>query len=240
MAFLAEVVRWFADGTHWSGTEGVIHRTYEHVVMSMVVMLAAMGIALPAGLFMGHTGKGAVVAINVSNIGRAVPSFAILVLAAQVFGIGAQPVFIALVALAIPPIVTNTYTGIREVGPEVREAGKGVGFTGLQLLRRVELPMGLPLIMAGIRTSGVQVVATATLGALVGWGGLGRFIVDGLAVQNHVRLFAGAVLVAALALLTEVALGYVQRVVVPTALVEAARRDRDARAGRAALAPKLS
>ncbi len=223
MNFLGEVISWFAESSNWTGTDGVVHRTYEHGVMSAAAMLTAMALALPAGLVMGHTGKGALVAVNVSNIGRAVPSFAILVLSAQVFGIGAKPAFIALVALAIPPIVTNTYTAIREVGPEVREAAKGVGFTGPQLLRRVEVPMGLPLIMAGIRTSGVQVVATATLAALVGWGGLGRFIIDGLAVRDFVRVFAGAVLVAGLSLLTEVGLSLVQRAIVPRALVEVAR-----------------
>lgn len=231
MDFLGEVAAWFADGANWSGNDGVIHRTYEHVVMSAAAVLTAMAIALPAGLVMGHTGRGALLAINVSNIGRAVPSFAIIVLSAQLFGIGALPAYIALVALAVPPIVTNTYTAIREVAGDVREAGRGVGFTAPQLLRRIEVPMGLPLIMAGIRTSGVQVVATATLAALVGWGGLGRFIIDGLAVRDFVRMFAGAALVAGLALLTEVGLGVVQRAIVPHALVDAARGDLHGRAG---------
>lgn len=231
MDFLNDAWAWFTLAAHWSGNDGIIHRTNEHVVMSAAAMLTAIAIALPVGLVMGHTGRASFVALNVSNIGRAIPSFAILVLAAQIFGIGARPAFIALVALAIPPIVTNTFTAIRDVGPEAREAARGVGFTGFQLLRRIEVPMGSPLIMAGIRTSSVQVVATATLAALVGWGGLGRFIVDGLAVRDFVRVFAGAVLVAGLALLTEVALGLVQRLLVPHALIEVARGDRHSRAG---------
>ena len=231
MEFLGDVVRWFADGAHWTGTDGVIHRTYEHVVLSATAMLAAMAIALPAGLVMGHTGRGGLIAINLSNVGRAVPSFAIIVLAFQVFGFGHAPAFIALVALAVPPMVTNTYTGIREVPREIREAGRGVGFTGLQLLRRVELPMGTPLIMAGIRTSGVQVVATATLAALVASGGLGRFIIDGIAVRNFVRVFAGALLVAGLALVTEVGLALVQRAIIPKGLAATTRRDRNVREG---------
>lgn len=235
MEFLGEVAAWFADADHWRGIEGVPQRTYEHLVLSLSSMLTAMAIALPAGIVMGHTGRGGVVAINVSNVGRAVPSFAIIVLSFQVFGLGPLPAYFALVALAIPPMVTNTYTAIREVGDDVREAGRGVGFTGLQLLRRVELPMGLPLIMAGIRTSGVQVVATATLAALVAGGGLGRFIIDGLALRDSVRVFAGALLVAMLSLLAEVFLGLVQRAIVPRALVDVARGDRHTRAGRPAV-----
>jgi osmoprotectant transport system permease protein len=167
---------------------------------------------------LGHTGRGGSLAINLSNLGRAVPSFAIIVLAASIVGIGAKPAYIALVALAVPPMVTNTYTAIRGVDDEVREAAVGMGLTGPQVLRRVEVPMGLPLIMAGIRTSGVQVVATATLAALVGWGGLGRYIIDGLATRDFVEVFAGAVLVAALSLLVEIALGLLQRAVVPVGL----------------------
>jgi osmoprotectant transport system permease protein len=218
MAFLGDVVVFFSTASNWWGADGIVHRVQEHVVMSGVSLLTAMVIALPIGLVLGHTGRGGPLAINISNLGRAVPSFAIIVLMASIVGIGAKPAFIALVALAVPPMVTNTFTAVRGVDPEVRESAVGMGLTGGQVLRRVEVPMGLPLIMAGIRTSGVQVVATATLAALVGWGGLGRYIIDGLATRDFVEVFVGAVLVAVLSLLVEVALGLVQRAVVPAGL----------------------
>lgn len=225
MGFLGDVLAWFGDGAHWSGDDGVPHRLVEHVLMSAASIAAALALALPVGLLMGHTGRGGGLAINVSNLGRAIPSFAIIVIAAQVFGIGATPAFVALVALAVPPMVTNTYTAIRGVDDDVREAARGMGLTGGQVLRRVEVPMGLPLMMAGIRTSAVQVVATATLAALVGWGGLGRYIVDGIATREFDEVFAGAVLVAALSLATELALARLQRLIVPEALAARASPD---------------
>src|SRR5213075_2732728 len=181
---------------------------------------------LPVGLILGHTGKGAAIAINVSNIGRAIPSLALLVLGVQLFGIGAKPAFLALVALAIPPIVTNSYTGIREVDADVREAARGMGMTGRAVLWRVEVPMAVPLIMAGIRTAGVQVVATATLAAVVAWGGLGRYIIDGVAQKDTVQVFAGALIVAVISMMTEVGLGITQRALTPTGVRRAARTEK--------------
>jgi osmoprotectant transport system permease protein len=218
MEFLSGVVEWFTTTANWWGSEGMVQRLQEHVTMSAAALATAMAIALPVGLVLGHTGRGGPLAVNLSNLGRAVPSFAIIVLMASVVGIGAKPAYIALVALAVPPMVTNTYTAIRGVDRDVREAAEGMGLTGRQVLARVEVPMALPLVMAGIRTSAVQVVATATLAALVGWGGLGRYIIDGLATRDFHEVFAGALLVAVLSLLVEVALSALQRVVVPSAL----------------------
>lgn len=218
MGFLSDVAGWFLDGAHWQGVDGMPNRLWEHVTMCGFALLSALVIALPIGLVMGHTGRGGAFVINVSNLGRAIPSFAIIVLAAQVYGIGATPAYIALVALAIPPIVTNAFTAIQGVDPEVKESALGMGLTGRQVLTRVELPMGMPLIMAGVRTSGVQIVATATLAALVGWGGLGRFVIDGLATRDFVEVFAGAFTVAILSILTELGLGALQRALVPKGL----------------------
>ncbi len=218
MEFLGEVVAWFADGEHWRGTNGIPHRVFEHLTMSAAAVATAAAVALPLGLVLGHLNRGGALAINVSNVGRAIPSFAILVLATELVGIGATPAFCALVALAVPPIVTNAFVGVREVDRDVRESARGMGMTGRQVLARVEVPMALPLVMAGVRTAAVQVVATATLAALVAWGGLGRYIVDGLAQQDYVELFAGAVLVALVSVLTEVLLGGLQRLIVPVGL----------------------
>jgi osmoprotectant transport system permease protein len=190
------------------------------MAMSGASVLVAAAVALPLGIWLGHTGRGGALAINVSNVGRAIPSFAILVIAAQVVGIGWKPAFAALVALAVPPMVTNAYVGMREVDPEVRESALGMGMTGSQSLWRVELPVALPLVMAGVRTAAVQVVATATLAALVAWGGLGRFIVDGIAQRDFVQVFAGAVLVGALSIFAELALSGLQRLIVPKGLRE--------------------
>lgn len=217
MSFLARVFHWFTAASHWHGANGIPHRALEHAFMSGGAVLIALVIAVPVGVGLGHAGRGGSAAINVGNIGRALPSFGILVLFAQVFGLrgwpgfGARPALVALVLLGIPPILTNAYVGMRGVDPEVKDAARGMGMTGGQLLRRVELPLALPLAMAGVRTSTVQVVATATLAAVTAWGGLGRYIVDGFAQRDDVQIFAGAVVVGLLALVTELALAVVQR-----------------------------
>ncbi len=195
--------------------------------MSGASVAAAAVVALPIGVILGHTGRGGNLAINISNIGRAIPSFALLVLAVQVVGIGATPAFVALVALAIPPMVTNSFVGIRDVDADVREAARGMGMRERAILLQVELPIALPLVMAGIRTAAVNGVSTATLAALVAWGGLGRFIADGLSQQDYVQLVAGALMVAALSLLVELTLGLVQRLSVPAGLRASRLADRE-------------
>jgi osmoprotectant transport system permease protein len=226
MSFLQDVARWLLTPAHWQGDGGIPHRLEEHVLMSLAVMAVASLIALPIGLTLGHFGRGGALAINVSNIGRALPSFAILVVAVQVVGIGATPAFLALVALAIPPMVTNSFVGMRDVDPQLRDAARGLGMGELRVLGRVELPNAIPVMMAGVRTAGVQVVATATLAALVAWGGLGRFIVDGLSQRDFVQVFAGALLVAALSGAAELVLALLQRALTPAGLRSAARGER--------------
>lgn len=218
MSFLGQVARWLLDPAHWQGSAGILVRLQEHVLMSVAATVTAAAIALPIGLVLGHYGAGGAIAINISNIGRALPSFAILVLAVQLVGIGATPAFLALVALAIPPIVTNSFVGMRDVDPELRDAARGLGFRERRVVLQVEVPNAVPVVMAGIRTAGVQVVATATLAALVGWGGLGRYIVDGFANRDFVELFSGAVLVALLSALAEILLATLQRVLTPRGL----------------------
>lgn len=228
MDFLADVVDWFRDGSHWSGNDGVIHRLAEHVQISLVSLVIAAAIALPIGIVLGHMRRGGLVAINVSNVGRALPTLAVLIFLVQIFGIGdppgllaftgSLPTLIALVALAIPPMLTNAYVGMTDVDADVRESARGMGMSGGQQLTRVELPIALPLIMAGVRTAAVAVVATAALAAYIGWGGLGRFIIDGLSTQDNVQVFAGAVLVALLSIVFELALAGVQRALVSRGL----------------------
>jgi osmoprotectant transport system permease protein len=215
VSVVADVVRWFADGAHWTGPDGIPVRLLEHIQISGESVGIGALIALPIGIALGHYGRFGDLAINISNVGRAVPSFGILVIAFQVFGLGNTPVIVALTALAIPPMVTNSYVALSEVDPDIKEAARGMGYRELARLVRVELPLAVPLVMAGVRTSAVQVVATATLAALIGSGGLGRYIIDGFAQQDYTKTAAGAVLVALLALATELSLSGVERLLVP-------------------------
>ena len=217
MTFFLDVAHWFTTASHWRGDFGIPHRVFEHVAMSAAAIVAGACIALPVGVAIGHTGRGRGLVVNLSNIGRAVPSLAILALAQQTLGLrgwpgfGARPAFLALLALAVPPLLLNAAVGVEGVDEDVRDAARGMGMTGLEMLRMVELPLAAPVIMAGVRTASVQVVATATLAAVTAWGGLGRFIVDGFGQRDNVAVFAGALLVAVLALGTELGLGALQR-----------------------------
>jgi osmoprotectant transport system permease protein len=216
MSFLGEVARWFADPAHWEGSHGIPVRILEHLEYSGLAIAVALVIALPIALYLGHTGRGGFVAINVANIGRALPSFALLGFGLLIaislgLGLGFWPTMFALVPLAIPPIVTNTFVAIREVDRDVVDAARGMGLSEGQVLRSIEIPLGLPLILAGIRTAAVNVVATATLGAVVAGGALGRFIVDGFALREFDQLVAGAILVALLAVVTELSFSALER-----------------------------
>jgi osmoprotectant transport system permease protein len=219
MTFVSEILAWLTNPANWSGPNGIQARLAEHVEMSLVVMLIAIAIALPVGLFIGHTRRGTTVAVGLANIGRAVPTFAlmgILLPFTQAFdpanGFGLYPTLLAMIILAIPPIMVNAYAGVSEVDRDLVEAARGMGFRGGQVLRDVEIPLALPVILGGIRSAAVQVIATTTLGAILGIGGLGRFIIDGIAQNDDGMLFGGVVLVAGLAMLSEALLSLVQRV----------------------------
>ena len=212
---LSGLYGWFADPAQWRGGDGIPQRTLEHLYYTGVAMAVALAVALPPGVVLGHRGRGGLLAINIANVGRAVPELGIVIIIFIIAGYGDWPVMVALVGLAVPPIVTNSYVGMREVSPTVKQSALGMGMTRAQVLWHVELPVAMPVIMAGIRTSTVQVVATATIGAFVGLGGLGRYVIDGLAQHRMVQVLAGALLVAALALMAEAVLAAVQRVIVP-------------------------
>lgn len=216
MSLVADTLAWLGDSSHWTGVDGVPHRLAEHLELSAAAVALACLVALPVAFALGHTRRGGGLAVNVSNASRAVPTFAVLVLlAATPVGFGNRATVVALVLFALPPLLTNAYVGVRDVDSEVREAATGMGMTGLQLLRRVELPLALPLVAAGVRTASVQVVATATLAAYVGGGGLGRLIADGFGRADPAMTAAGGVLVAVLALAVEVGLGALQRRLTP-------------------------
>ncbi|MDX6196912.1 MAG: osmoprotectant transport system permease protein [Actinomycetota bacterium] len=216
MSTASDTVAWLTDGAHWQGVDGVPHRLVEHLAISGLAVGVAALIALPIAVTLGHLARGGSLAVNLSNASRAVPTFGLLILfAVTPIGFGNRAAVVALTLFAIPPLLTNAYIGVRDVDREVREAASGMGMTGGQLLRRVELPLALPLIAAGLRTAAVQVVATATLAAYVGGGGLGRFIADGFGQADPAMTTAGGVLVAALALVVEVSLAGLQRRLTP-------------------------
>jgi osmoprotectant transport system permease protein len=196
----------------------LLQRVVEHVQLSAIALVIALLVALPVALVLGHTGRGGFLAINASNIGRALPSLALIAIALPFLGLNDRSTIFALVLLGIPPILTNTYVAVREVDRDVIEAARGMGFNGGEVLRGVELPLAAPVMMSGIRTAAVQIVATATLAAVIAGGGLGRFIVDGFATRNNASVVTGAVAVAVLTILTELGLGAIERAVTPRGL----------------------
>ena len=216
MSLVTDTARYLSDGASWTGADGIGVRLQEHLAVSGTAVALAALLSLPVAFWLGHVRRGGAVVVGLSNASRAVPTFAVLVLlAATPVGFGDRATVVALVLFAVPPLLTNAYVGVRDVDAEVREAAHGMGMSGLQVLRRVELPLALPLVAAGLRTASVQVVATATLAAYVGGGGLGRLIADGFGRADPAMTAAGGVLVALLALVVEVALGGVQRRLTP-------------------------
>ena len=215
---------WLTNPANWRGGDGVPTLFLQHVLLTATSLAVALAVALPVALWLGHLGRAGALAVNISNIGRAVPTFAVLILLAVGFvgsgvfgpyGRTGLATLIALVVFALPPIVTNAYVGMREVDRDTVEAARGMGMRGWQLFLQVELPLALPLVLTGVRLAVVQVWATATLAALVDGPGLGTIIVEGFGLQDQGQVLAGAVVVAGLALLLEVALSGLQRLVDP-------------------------
>jgi osmoprotectant transport system permease protein len=226
-----ELLTWFSDPANWSGPTGIPTRLFEHLWISFAAVAAATAVGLPVGLFIGHTGRFANLAINLANIGRAVPSYALMVAILPLslafapvagyspsLGLTFLPIFLAMTLLAIPPILVGAYAGLREVDRDLIEAARGMGMHERQILGRIELPIASPIIIGGFRTAVLQVIATATIGAILSYGGLGRFIIDGIARSEPEMLFAGAVMVTALALIVDGVLAVVQRLITPRAL----------------------
>jgi osmoprotectant transport system permease protein len=201
-----------------------LEKLREHIVLSAVALLVAIAIALPVALLVRNTPLGSAIAINVGNIGRAVPSLAILALALPLLGIGFKAALVALTALAIPPILINTSAGLREVRQEIIDAARGMGLSGTQILARIQLPIAAPVIFAGIRTAAVQTVASATLATFIGGGGLGDLIVEGYSRRGPEILLAGAFSVALLAIITELGFGGLERAFTPRGLKIAQKR----------------
>ena len=235
-SFLVDVWHWLTAGDQWRGEDGVPHLLANHLRVSISSLVVSAAIAVPLGSWLGHRRVGGTVAINIANIGRAIPIYALLVLAVQIFGItsptgfgwtGSFVAFVPLVLLGIPPMLTNSYIGVRDVGDELVDAARGMGLSEGEILRGVEIPVAMPLIMAGIRTAMVGIIATATLASFTGVDTLATPIYIGLSTDDHVAVFGGALLVALLAVVADLALALVQRSVVSPGL--RARRTRRVR-----------
>jgi osmoprotectant transport system permease protein len=217
MNLLGDVFHWLTDADSWRGSSGISHRLLEHARYTVVAMVAALLIAGPIAAWLGHKRRFGTIGMNIANIGQTLPTFAILVLVVQAVGTGNAPVvgplalFLAMTLLAIPPIFTNVYTGIASVDDAYRDAARGLGMTTRQQLLRAEIPIAAPLLVTGVRIAVVQVIATATIGAYAGTGGLGRFIIDGFALQDYPQVFGGALLVAVLAIMGDRLLVAVER-----------------------------
>jgi osmoprotectant transport system permease protein len=222
---MPEILRQMSDylssDAAWSGNRGLPALTWAHIKLSVLSVVAAAVIAIPPAVVLGHVRRGGLLAVSIVNIGRALPTFAIIVLILPFslrygFGLGFWPTLLALLLLAIPPIFTNTYTGVRDVPPDAVEAARGMGMRAGELMRKVEVPVAWPLIITGLRVSAVQVIATATLGALVGYRNLGTPIITGFAQPSERgALLAAAIAVILLALLTDAAFALAERRLVP-------------------------
>jgi osmoprotectant transport system permease protein len=225
MDLLSRTLAWLTDPTHWAGPNGIPVRLMEHAGWSAVSLLIALAIALPVGLWIGHTGRFTWLAVNAANLWRALPSLAVIAMVLPITaaidpqaGFKIYPTVVAMVVLAVPPILVNAQAGVAEVERDMVEAGRGQGMSEWQILARVELPLAVPVIVAGIRSAAIQILATATLGAVLGGPGLGRYLVEGFAtfsLGGDAQVVAGAALVAGLVVLVEAAFAVAQYLLTP-------------------------
>lgn len=234
---IGSILEWLTSGAAWSGSDGILARLLEHIGYTLIVLALAALIAVPLGLWIGHSGRGRWL-VTTANALRAVPTLGLLfaltlVLLPVLPGDAAflVPSVVVLVLLAVPPILSGTYAGVEAVDPAARDAARGIGMTGREVLWQVELPIALPLLISGLRAAVLQVVATATIAAYVGLGGLGRFLIDGLATQDYASTAGGAILVALLALGLDAPFALLERLLVSPGLTGRTPRSqrRDAR-----------
>lgn len=217
-------IRWLTDSAHWWGIGGIANRLREHVWYSLLATLLAMAFALPIGMIIGHTGRGRFVAASTGTVLRAIPTFGVVALLFIWKPLSLWPVLVSLAVLAIPPIMLNTAAGIDSVDPQARDAARGMGLTGWQVLTRVELPCAVPLILAGVRSAANQVIATATVAGFKGLGGLGRFIFTGYGTQHYDVVYGASVAVVIVVLVVELAFALLQSRLVSPGLQPASTR----------------
>ena len=213
MNLFAQAAQFLTDPANWAGPAGIPVRLLEHVGYSALTMAIALVVAVPLGLWVGHTGRGGGVVVGLAGALRSLPTLGLLTLFTLLMGLGLVPPILALVLLAVPPILSGTYSGIAAVSPALVDSARSLGMTESQTLFRVEIPVALPVILGGIRNAALQVLATVTIVAYINLGGLGRYLIDGLAVRDYSRMLASVVLVAVLALAADAVLALFQRLV---------------------------
>ncbi|HEY2916020.1 MAG TPA: ABC transporter permease [Candidatus Limnocylindrales bacterium] len=218
MGLIGGIVAWFTDPAHWRGNAGVPVRVEEQLGLAAIALLIAAVIGLTIGLWVGHTGRGASIAVNLANLGRSLPTLAVMAIVVPITaaidadaGFKVWPAIVGLVILGIPPLLVNAYAGVAGVDPETVEAGRASGMRGWQVLWRIELPIAIPVILAGVRSAASQIVATATLAAIFGGPGLGRYLVEGYAQLNYPMMWAGVILVGLVFAAVETLLAIAQR-----------------------------
>lgn len=205
---------WLTDPAHWSGDDGITTRLLQHLGYTALTLLIASAIAIPLGLWIGHTGRFRSLAIGLSSALRALPTLGVLTLIVLFSGIGLMPPIIALVILAIPPLLAGSYSGLESVDRNTIDAARAMGMTEGQILRKVEIPLAAPLLIGGIRSAALQVIATATVAAYVALGGLGRYLFDGVQLRDTPKMLAGAVLVIMIALVFDALFAAIQKLAV--------------------------
>jgi osmoprotectant transport system permease protein len=220
MNLITDTLAWLADAGHWTGPAGIPTRVGEHLALSGISIAVAIALAIPVGIYIGHTGRYTRLVVNTANLWRALPSLALIGIVLPItsmidpqLGFKVYPTLVAMVVLAVPPILVNTHAGVAGVDRDLVETARAMGMREGQVVRQVELPLALPALVSGVRSGAVQVVATATLGAIFGSGGLGRYLVEGVDQRDTGMTFGGVVLVAALALTVEGSFVLLQRVI---------------------------
>lgn len=211
MSLIVEAWMWLVDPLQWSGTAGIPQRLAEHLAYSGIVLLVALLVAVPVGVLIGHTGRGAGAVIGAAGALRALPTLGLLTLFSLLIGLGLTAPLLALIILAVPPVLTAACAGVAEVPPAIKDAAAAQGMTPGQVLTRVELPLAIPVLMGGIRNAALQVISTTTVAAYINLGGLGRYLIDGLAVRDYGRMLGSVLLVAVLAILVDIVLSLIQR-----------------------------
>lgn len=211
----ADMMNFLLEWSNWTGSGGLFVRVLEHLWYSVLAVGIAAAIAFPVGILIGHTGRGGIIAVGAANVVRALPSLGLMTLLVLIMGLGIMPPVLALVALAIPPLLAGVYSGIENVERNTVDAARAMGMKEWQIIFQCELPIALPLIVAGIRNAMLQVIATAMIAAYVNLGGVGRYIFDGLAVYDYGRMMVGAVMVTLLALVVDGVLAALGAMVVP-------------------------
>jgi osmoprotectant transport system permease protein len=226
MSFINFAWDWLKSSAQWHGSDSIPMRVLQHLGYSGLSLLVAAVIAIPVGVLIGHFGRGSYLVVNLANIWRAIPTLGFLVLMVVLIGFSLLTWLVPLVVLAIPPILVNTFEGVSGVDADLKDAALGMGMTQWQVVRKVELPVASSLIILGLRTAAIFVVATATIAAYISLGGLGRYIIDGLASNNYAEVAGGAVVIVILALLVQLFFVGVRRLVVPAGLRKQARASR--------------